>query len=201
MMGYKQIILSAYKTTLKKVMLLFCICFFYSCKNENDPTKFKVFENDTTTGICKKCNDVGYIISPIATDSKRIISSPIVIEFFQVYNFSILANSEKSNPIVEKSKRIDRQLYYRLIEQNSVYKALLKPKIDSLHIKTITGNYDDSILTFDVNNINYSINVASLKKTDGVLLYKPSKKPILWRFDGNRELSIEYNFVECYFEK
>ncbi|HYV90221.1 MAG TPA: hypothetical protein VE978_00490 [Chitinophagales bacterium] len=111
------------------------------------------------------------------------------------YNSNNLRDS-----LPEKLKNCNRQLYYKINDQYTWYIELIRPKLDSLSVKTIEPDFKDSLLTFEYNNQAYTININYFKDNDGVVFYKPGKKPVLWTLDRLSKYCTDMNFVDCYFK-
>ncbi|MBX9852146.1 MAG: hypothetical protein K2X86_10345 [Cytophagaceae bacterium] len=93
-----------------------------------------------------------------------IITKAIAIEFFQLRKaISKYHIDDKYDSLPAKLKS-NRQLIYRAIDQYGVYETWYRPKLDSMNIKIIEGDFTDSILTFKNGNTSYIIDIIILKK-------------------------------------
>ena len=154
------------------------------------------------TQICDSCNTDKFIIQK--TDSRHrqtvLINEPIAIEFFNLYKAILKYDVKFQDSLPEKVKHDNRQTIYNSHAMNGIYFALVKPVLDSLNVKTVAGNFRDSVLTFSVDNKLYDVDVTSFKENDGVIFFEPGKTPILWTLDCSTKHCVERDFVKCYFK-
>lgn len=148
--------------------------------------------------ICEICDVTSFQIKPYhGKPVKKVkhIDKAIVIESFTYFKKvdSFLHKIPKTEPVPEKFR--DRQLYYKLGDQRSMYYAIA-PNFNSLNMK-IKITTKDSILVF--NKGKDTFNLHYFKENDGVLLYKPGKTPVIWTESAYYE--CEASFFRCYFQE
>ncbi|MES2763091.1 MAG: hypothetical protein V4677_12840 [Bacteroidota bacterium] len=145
------------------------------------------------------CNYSDFIIPSTDTtiNDKVYFEAGVAIEYFNVYKQIMKYDLTDSLP--DFLKHDNRQTIYKITDQHAMYEALAKPILDSLKIKTVVGNFNDSLCTFMYARKKYTINTTFLKFQDGVILYIPGKKPILWTSNSERTSCNQRCFLNCYF--
>ncbi len=170
-----------------------------NCTSNTQTAKKNKVEYKDSVKIIDSCSYENCIIKQ--TNTKTIgeprINEPIVIEFFSISTL-IYKYGEDSMP--ERFKHDGRQLLYKTLDQAACYSDVIKSVLDTLGIhieKKIKGN----TLTFDYNQQDYTIALSYFKEHDGVILFKPGKKPILWNYDNGPLKCDLGNYIKKYFDR
>jgi hypothetical protein len=190
-------------------MRAFCILFIlvlaallWTCSGETQSKHQKPASQRIQVDTCNSCSLSTFIIpsADSVTPAKIKINKPTAITFFNLLDLIGKYDGEGGDSLPEKLKHDNRQSIYRTIDQNGMYKAFIYPHLDSLGVKVISGNYKDRVLTFDYNNQSYTIDLAYFEETDGVVLFTPGKKPVLWTLENGLKHCTDHDFVRCYFQ-
>lgn len=165
-----------------------------SCNNSSK------LDNDLNNNSTISCANFILIESTNIKHNKLdVIDSSIVIAYFDMYDQINMYDKEGlRDSLPNLLKRPDRQLIYKTVDQFGYYQTFLKPLIDSLQIPIIT-NSNDSLISFDYENQFYTINITSLIKEDGLILYKAGQKPIYWRIVKNIDSEVQLNYIKQYY--
>ncbi|MGL4598744.1 MAG: hypothetical protein ACRCYO_14605, partial [Bacteroidia bacterium] len=153
--------------------------------------------------VCPICNlDIKVLPASSSTQTTTQFSEPVAIEFFHLYQFILKSQKDGiADSFPEKLKRKDgQQTIYRLMDQRGYYDAAIKPQLNSLNIKTIQANLTDSIITFIHNKQTYSVSINFFKENDGVIFFKPGKKPIVWSSESLPENCTDAHIITSYFK-
>ena len=146
--------------------------------------------------LIKDCGIESFIIDSVSCGQSTMgeINEPSAIEFFHLSNAI-----RKQGDSLPKKLLDNMTLVHSIDDQFGAYSALVKPKLDSLKVKIIAADFTDSLMTFNFRGNRYTISIGHFKDNDGVILYKPGKKPILWTLDRAPNLCKESEFIDSYF--
>lgn len=180
--------------------LILLLVLLNSCGTESDNSTNNVIIQETQH--CDNCETDKFIIQKTDSTHRKssLINESIAIEFFNLYKTIIKYDVKFQDSLPEKVKYDNRQTIYRSHDTYGIYHAILKPVLDSLKVKIVAGNFQDSTLTFSINNKFYNVDVSRFKENDGIIFFKPGKQPILWTLDCMNKRCAERDFVKCYFE-
>jgi hypothetical protein len=129
-----------------------------------------------------------------------MITEPIAIEFFNLRDK--VDRFDGIGPIDSLPKKLrnkNRQAVYETIDQNEMYKCYALPVLKKKKITIVKGKFNEKKLTFLYQERPYTIDISYFNEFDGVIMYQPNKRPVLWtldRFDKN--CTIE-RFLDCYY--
>ncbi len=188
---------------MTRILTIIFFCRLFVCCNSNPKTEnLNTKDIELKSETSKNCETEKFSINSIKTLSKtnKVITQPIAVEFFELYHKILKYDGKFMDSLPEKVKHDNRQTIYKTIDQYGIYDALVKPVLDSMAIKTIVGHYQDSVLSFSVDNSTYHIDITNFKENDGVILFNPNKKPILWTTDCNTKTCSERDFIKHYFK-
>lgn len=195
--------LSAIRQMTRFSRLLFFIGLLLSCNSETEsmipPESADLLINHT----CDSCYSERLIIKDTITSSKgkTKISYPTAIAFFHLLDkIHIYDGNGCQDSMPDKLKHDGRQTIYRTVGQNLIYATSIRPTLDSLKIKIVAGNYQDSTLTFLYQSKPYRVDITIFKDNDGVIFFTPGKKPILWTLDIGSKYCTDRDLVNCYFK-
>lgn len=167
---------------MKNWALIFITILLSNCNNSTQLSESKNNAiTDTFTQI-DSCIVDQYVIDSIKNPNsiKRKIEEPIAIEFFHLCDEIRKYDGGKKNSLPERFKHDGRQQIYKTMDEYGFYYDMVIPQLERLKIRSIEGNFKDSTLTFSFNNNEYVISTSYFKENNGVILYIPGKKPILW---------------------
>ena len=94
----------------------------------------------------------------------------------------------------------DRGEIYRLTEQHYHYMQDIKPELLKRSIPIIDILSNEKFITVTNHKESHILNLIAYQKMDGVLMFKPGKKPIFWMMNREEENCYDYyGIVGWYF--
>lgn len=144
------------------------------------------------TQICDSCNFITnelQLVDAIPTDS-FVFRKPVAIEYFWVATHPHWFDSTS-----------DHQEYYRIMDQYGYYTEMMRGYVRSLNVECIDSITDRNVLFFEDDSNEYVVDVTRFLVGDGVLLWTPGKKPVLWTSEVHNQHCSDSTFVHCYFKK
>ena len=183
---------------MKHLLFIFSVLLLLSSCSEQVET----FKDDTSIETIPqiKCNECLKKLSSKPFFSKISLQQPTIITFFDLWK-----SLEKfgSNPISIDSlpkplQNPNRGLIYQTTDQFGTYKTYFEPFIKKNNIKVIpnTSLINNSVLILNKDTIQ--IHPDFFKNMDGVVLFSPNKKPVVWRFSFSSICNSE-DILKCYF--
>jgi len=181
---------------------------FYACnnakRNEREEVAAKEF---TALDVCERCRlDSFYIKSSVKTavSDQKVISKPTAVEFFNLTKLMSKYHNNDSYDTLMKLFKMkdwgDRNKIYELIEQDFYYKKEIKPILVQNSVNIIASTGGDQFLKFESND-SFFVDVTKYLNEDGVLMFKPGKRPIFWTFKKEKKYCTElYGLVQKYYE-
>ncbi len=185
-----------------RYLFYFLMLGFFACKPSKPKSLIKP-KHAAENYVCPVCNlDINVLPAVSAPPSSIQFSEPVAIEFFQLYQFILKSQKDGiADSFPEKLKRKDgRQTIYHLMDQRGYYDAAIKPQLNVLNIKIVQANFTDSVITFMHNKQAYTISIQLFKENDGVIFFKPGKKPIVWSSESLPENCTDAHIISSYFK-
>jgi hypothetical protein len=176
----------SFKKSLAASLILTLTVLTTGC-NSHSP---KEREKASIDSLFEKC-DVSRRIIPAATHPDTIeleVSEAVAIEFWPLYKlraaYDSLPRDKKQGKWPGPFGNDTFQTYYRVGGNYAAYRHFVKPFLDSIKVRSISGDSIRSFITFMNNDKSYTIDVRPFLTTDAIILYCPGKEPVMWNWDS-----------------
>lgn len=170
--------------------------------SHNSPTLLK---KGITSDTCSFCSIDSFLVkSAIPQGSTKInIDFPVAIEMLD--RVRLIHRYERDNydtlMKVFKMKRAgDRNEIYSHYDLYGYYTRGIKPVLIKNKVTIIDTIRNERYVTIKDSNRQYIVDLSYYRRNDGVLIFKPGKKPVYWTMKKDQEnCSDYYVFPNWYF--
>jgi len=183
-------------------ILSFCVICCSGKKTENTITEH---DRIASTDTCSFCSYEASLINPIDLNihPKKIIDYPVALVFFNNTNFIFKYEQTNYDTVMKFFKMKhwgDRNQIYEHYDNYGYYKQGIKPKLLKWSI-AIDTLIDEQYVEFRYQHELYIIDLKPYKYKDGVVMFKPGKKPVFWTMDIDWQSCHEYYVFPTWYFK
>ncbi len=159
-----------------------------------------------TSDTCSFCEIDAFLVESLNAkiETNIIIDFPVAIELLDRTQLMFKYENEEGYDTLMKlfkmKHRGDRNEIYRLTDLYGYYEQGIKPVLADNSVTIIDTIRHEQYITIRDNDKTYIIDLLRYRKDDGVLMFKPGKRPIYWTMKKDEENCYGYyGFPRWYF--
>ncbi|HEU5291725.1 MAG TPA: hypothetical protein VFU05_13845 [Cyclobacteriaceae bacterium] len=190
-------------------IIIFIIGLSCSAKRTDEYTYEERIEDLNKRGVtsdtCSFCALDSFLVESTNQDieTKIIITQPVAIELLDRTELMHKYHDTDYDTLMKlfKMKHAgDRNEIYRLSELYGYYTQGIKPVLMDNSVTIIDTIKHEQYITIKDKDKNYVIDLTRYRKDDGVLMFKPGKRPIYWTMKKDEDNCYGYyGFPKWYY--